>query len=418
MAVALIAAVAVAARGSNSQALDVVNVGGPARPGALQAQPAPADGRTFEQLLGHHVFLMARSMRAQALNQPDFAQTFEAALGANADQLAAAIGSLYGEEHTGPFRLLWYSHVFLLTDYARAVAQGDIAARDGARSGLDRYRTEYGAFIESMTAGAIPATAAADNLRAHVDHLTSYIDAYIAGDYATAYAVQREAYAHMFPTGAALVSGATPPSPGESPTPPGGPSERLRSRLSLLLGEHFQLAVDLTRSGLTGAADFTAVAESLNANTGDLTAAFDSLFGVEQATAFNQLWASHIDLIVRYTVAVAQADQAAQQAAIGELTQVAQTLGATFSELTAGAVPVDGAVALLTAHDGQLVQQVNAYAAKDYSTAHRLSFEGYNHMFDTADALTTGIETGLAGNLPVGGVQTGYGSAWVSAHDH
>src|SRR4051812_21989783 len=68
MAVALVATVCAAAIGRGAQGPDVVQVGGPGRRGALQAQAVPADSRTFEQLLGHHVFLMARSMRAQALN--------------------------------------------------------------------------------------------------------------------------------------------------------------------------------------------------------------------------------------------------------------------------------------------------------------------------------------------------------------
>jgi hypothetical protein len=412
---ALVAAVVAVAVTGGSPKLTVVGAGG-SGPVGRQSEAMSGGERTFEELLGHHVFLMARSMRTQALNQPDSDQAFQDALVSNTDQLSAAIGSLYGEQHTAPFRQLWYQHVFLLLGYARSVAQGNSAARDDAKSGLEQYRTDYGAFIESMTAGAIPAGTAADNLRAHLEHLTSYIDAYIAGDYATAYAVQRAGYAHMFPTAATLASGATPPAPGESPTPPGGPAERLRSNLSMLLGEHFALAVDLTRSALSGAADFNALAGVLNANTHDLTAAFDTLFGAEQAKAFNQLWASHIDVIVRYTVAVAQADTAQQQAAIGELAQVAQTLGTSFSQLTRGAVAVNDAVALLTTHDDQLVGEVNAFAAKDYHTAHRLSFDGYNHMFDTADALAAGVETAATGNLPVGGIQTGGGWAWVSRH--
>ena len=417
----LAALLAVAVVGPDPQQPELVTLGagGPARPAALQSQPVSAVGaRDFEQLLGHHVFLMARSMRSRALNRPESDHAFEDALVSNTEQLSTAIGSLYGEQHTAPFRQAWYSHVFLLNDYATGVATGDTALRDNAKSGLEQYRTQYGAFVESMTAGAIPSTTAAENLRAHLDHLTAHIDAYVAGDFATAFAGHREAYAHMFPTAAALVSGAAAPIPGELPTPPGDPSEQLRSRLSMLLGEHYELAVDLTRSGLTGAADFTAVAESLNANTRDLTAAFDSLFGVESATAFNQLWASHIDLVVRYTVAVAQGDTAGQQAAMAELAQHSRALGTTFSDLTAGAVPADGAVALLSVHDDHLVQQVNAYAATDYATAHQLSFDGYNHMYDTAEALAAGIETGLASNLPVGGVQTGGGGPWASAHDH
>ncbi len=378
----------------------------------LQQESPASTTEQFEELLGHHAFVMARAMRTAVGDQPDASGALENALVRNTDDLSAAVGALYGPDYVAPFRQLWSTHVFLLIGYAEAAAAHNDAAQASAKDGLEQYRAQYGQAVETMTNGAIPAATAAENLRAHLDHLTSHIDAYVAGDYSTAFTIQRQAYEHMFPTAAALAAGPAPV-PGELPTPVSDPSGSLRSQLAMLLGEHFELAVDATRSGVTGGADFSAIAEALNANTRDLTAAFDSLFGPDQAASFNQLWASHIDQLVAYTVATAKNDAAGREAARTGMADIAQSLATAFSELTGGAVSTDDALALLTVHDDQLMAQIDAFAAHDYDTAHQLSFDGYRHMIETAAALAPGIASAVSGVLPVGGVQTGGGGLWA-----
>ena len=60
-------------------------------------------------------------------------------------------------------------------------------------------------------------------------------------------------------------------------------------------------------------------------------------------------------------------------------------------------------------HDRELIQQLDAYARGDYLTAYRVVYEGYQHMFDVATALSGAIGPTIAARLPKGGVQTGGG---------
>ena len=60
-------------------------------------------------------------------------------------------------------------------------------------------------------------------------------------------------------------------------------------------------------------------------------------------------------------------------------------------------------------HDRDLVEQLDAYARGDYTTAYNVAYQGYQHMFAVADALSAAIGPTIAARLPKGGVQTGGG---------
>jgi hypothetical protein len=60
-------------------------------------------------------------------------------------------------------------------------------------------------------------------------------------------------------------------------------------------------------------------------------------------------------------------------------------------------------------HDRDLVEQLDAYARGDYTSAYSVTYEGYQHMFAVADALSGAIGSTIAARLPKGGVQTGGG---------
>jgi hypothetical protein len=263
--------------------------------------------------------------------------------------------------------------------------------------------------VETATGGAIAAADAAENLRTHLDHLLGHADAYHAGDHAGAFDLQRVAFAHMFPTGQALGGGLGGTRPGELPVTGSEAGQQLRSTLGRLLGEHFELAVDAMRSAVDGGRDFDAIAGALNGNTADLTGAMDALFGPERALRFNAAWAAHVEPLVAYTAALAQNDDRGLDEARGGLANAEEVLASTLGELTAGALPADASRAVFRSHDEQLMRQIDAYAAGDFATAHRLSFEGYEHMFDVASTMAPAIEAALAAQRPVGGAGTGGG---------
>jgi hypothetical protein len=63
----------------------------------------------------------------------------------------------------------------------------------------------------------------------------------------------------------------------------------------------------------------------------------------------------------------------------------------------------------LTAHDTHLIDQVDAYAAKDYARAQQVQDEGYQHMLGVANVLVDAIEKVMAADMPAGGSKTGAG---------
>ena len=124
-----------------------------------------------------------------------------------------------------------------------------------------------------------------------------------------------ECYAHMFPLGKALAAGIVIGEGGELPAEFASPAAELQSQLGMRFGEHAELAVDAMRSGISNYPDFPVAAATLDQNTREITAMIESVFGGESARSFQALWSDHIDAFVAYTQALAQKDEAAQQAA-------------------------------------------------------------------------------------------------------
>jgi hypothetical protein len=331
------------------------------------------------------------------------------ALVTNTEQLTVVVESVYGRDGGQAFQELWADHGTFLFNYTVGLAEDDAEAMRQAEDDLAGYVEDFAAFLEAATEGELAAADLAGGLQLHVDHLLEQISAYADGDYARAFTLQREAYEHMFPTGRGLAGGISAQHPGEFPVPVDDAEPQLRSTLGLLLGEHVELAIDALRAGVDGAPHFEAAAGALNANTEELTEAMEALFGADDAARFNTLWADHIDAFVQYTGGLAAGDEDAKEAALDQLEAFHHELGEHLSDMTGGELTVEAAAEVLRVHDEQLVDQIEAYAAEDYEAAYRLSFEAYQHIFDTAAALAGAIEAHVGPQLPVGGVATGGG---------
>lgn len=177
---------------------------------APDASSPAADLRAaLTALLQEHVYLagIAVVMGVQAggnLEDPTF-QAAAAALDQNSQDLAAAIGSVYGQEAADAFLPLWRKHIEFFVNYTLAKATGDEAAAQQAVADLDQYRADFGAFLASANPN-LPAEAVAEELVPHVQTVLATIDAVIAGD-GTAFAELKEAAAHM-PHTAEVLAGA------------------------------------------------------------------------------------------------------------------------------------------------------------------------------------------------------------------
>jgi hypothetical protein len=363
----------------------------------------------LEQLLGQHAILTVRLTRARLRGDGDLAQSADAALSKNTEDLGEVIESVYGAEAAEQFEQMWFSHVTYLFDYSRGVADEDEAVKSEARRQLNDYTTNLSQFLEAATNNAAPASVVAAELQMHVDQLLQQVDAYARGDYDRAFALERESYAHMFPLGKTLAASILTGGGAGLPIDFDSPARQLQSGLGLLLGEHAELAVDVMRSGITDSPDFPAAGVALDENTREITAVIESVFGAESAASFQALWADHIDAFVTYTEALVAGDAALESAATERLTEFNDNFAAFLSTSTQGRLGAPALGDAFVMHEDLLLRQINAYAERDYSTAHQLSFDAYQHMFELAAQAATAIGDTVAAQSPTGGPQTGAG---------
>lgn len=154
-------------------------------------------------LLQEHVYL-AGIATGSALTGGDLAAPAKA-LDDNSVALARAIGSVYGDAAGEQFLALWRTHISFFVDYTTAAATGDATAKTRAVANLDRYRSDFGAFLASANPN-LPKEAVAEELKPHVATLFAAIDAQAAND-PSQYAKLREAASHMPMTAKVLAAG-------------------------------------------------------------------------------------------------------------------------------------------------------------------------------------------------------------------
>jgi hypothetical protein len=384
---------------------------------AQRAQLSPLDPKRqavelrtgLEELFGQDVFVGIRVTRSRLRGDPDFTQAAVDALSRNSGDLTTLLGRVYGSARAKEFRRLWEAQQEGMVEYARAVSQHDEAAKAAARGQLDASPGRIAQFLHDLTSGGAAAPAISSRLGTHIDDLIRFTDAYAAGDYATAYRIERVDYERQFALGTVIAAGIVGGRGGNLPASFDSPLTRLRSTLGELLGEHMQLVVDAMGAALRGGPEFRADAAQVNADTQQLASAFGVLFGPQSATRFESVWGDHVDALVSYSGAVAAEDQKGKDQALAQLRAFEQHLSTFLSTSTEGRLKAPALSEMLHMHDRDLVQQLDAYARGDYTTAYGMTYEGYQHMFDVAKALSGAIGPTVAARLPKGGVKTGGG---------
>jgi hypothetical protein len=345
-------------------------------------------------------------MRGRIRNDEDFGQAANAAIGRNTDDLGQLVGALFGPAAADQFRTMWSEHVTALFNYSKSLVDNDTTTRDQTRASLVTFENDLAEFFSAASAGRLDDATARSAVTTHVEHLLDQADAYAARDYARANADYRAGYSHTFALGHALASTLLPP---DQAAVLNEPQWRLRSELGRQLGEHVALTVGTLRAGATNSPDFTEASSALNANTADLSASMGSLFGQEAGNEFMALWADHVDQLVAYTAGVAAGDEDRRNAARTALRDGEQRL-ATFLDTAAGSRLGSASLAqALGTYDDTLVDQVDAFVAKDYPRANDLSYRAYQDMFGMARQLSDAFGATVAARLPEGGPQTGAG---------
>ena len=357
------------------------------------ASPAADLRVTLDSLLGEHALLAIAATQKGLDGDKDF-EAAAAALDANSVELSEAIGSVYGDEAAKQFLdgpSLWRDHIGFFVDYTVGLAKKDKAAQQAAVDNLTGYSGAFSGFLAGAT--GLPQQALQDGIQMHIGQLKGQLDAYAAGNYDEAYGFARDAFTHMVMTGDTLAGAIQEQSPDTFPLEPATMSAAdLRLTLDRLLGEHAILAMLATQKGLSGDADFEAIAGALDQNGVELSQAIGSVYGDEAADTFlngPSLWRDHIKFFVDYTVALAKKDKAGQQEAVDNLTGYTGAFSGFLAQATG--LPQDALQEGVTQHVMQLKGQLDAYAAGDYDEAYRLFREAYEHMVMTGDTLAGAI---------------------------
>ena len=394
--------------GGSGPAAAGVDAGRGARVAASRnAAPTPTEASLrLQSLLGQHSVLAADMMRGRLRGDPDLAQAANAALGKNTDAVGGLVGALFGDQAKNQFTTLWAGHVAALFNYARGVADKDAAVRRQAIASVTKFEGDLAGFFSAASQGRLPRAVAASAVKTHIDHLLRQADAYAAGNYPLSDRVYRESYTHAFGLGMALASTLLPPTAARALT---APSWRLRSELDRLLGEYVVLVVAAMRAGATDAANFRTAAATADANTRDLAGAMDALFGQAAARRFQSLWADHVDALVAYSGAVAKSDDAQRATAGQQLSTFEAKLAQFLRAATRDRMAATTLARALRTHDQTLLQEADAYAAKDYRRAHDIAYSTYEQMFELARQLSEAFGDTVAARMPTGGVQTGSG---------
>jgi hypothetical protein len=376
-------------------------------PTALAPDATPREVRSrFEQLLGQHALLAMRLARSEVDRTPDLQQVVQSSQAANTDALHQAVGVTFDGAQADRFQQLWKGYTDDLAAYAAGTATGNSAGTQEARNALLESCRDWGAWLDSASGGRVQAADATRSAQARVTELMDQADAYAAKDYRRAYKLERDSYERTYEAGTTLAKASLPAkeAAGLDAAP-----QQLRSAFAMLLGEHMELVVDAQRATFAGSPEFQAAATQLNANTATLTKAMAGIVGPQKAAEFQRAWANHVEGLMAYTTAVADKDEAAKTVAKENLDGFAERLALFFSDVVRNVLTTEPLTEAITAHDAHLIDQVDAYAAKDYTRAQQSQDEGYQQMVGVANVLVDAIQKVMAEAMPAGGSKTGGG---------
>ena len=190
------------------------------------------------------------------------------------------------------------------------------------------------------------------------------------------------------------------PAPSASAPATASKAADLRVKLDYLLGEHLILASKATSAALGGRGDeFNAYAALLNQNGTELGGMIGSAYGSDAEAKFNQIWSAHNGFFVDYTTGVARKDQAMQNKAVDDLTNIYIP---QFSDFISGAtgLPKDAVAGLTKDHVLQTKQIVDDQAKQDWPAAYADVRKAYAHMQMIGDAVAPAIVKKNAAKFP------------------
>ena len=124
---------------------------------------------TLNQLFSEHAVLAAAATGAALGGRNREFEAAAAALDMNSQDIAKAIGSVYGDAAGEAFLPLWRKHIGFFVDYTMATAKGSKKGKDKAVNDLVQYAQDFGAFLNSATPGLPKEAVAGANITATVE---------------------------------------------------------------------------------------------------------------------------------------------------------------------------------------------------------------------------------------------------------
>ncbi|MDO3677910.1 stalk domain-containing protein [Paenibacillus ehimensis] len=184
------------------------------------------------RLLGEHALTAVVAMQKSIDGASDFDQA-AAALNRNAEDLAAAIASVYGEKAGASFYTGWTSRTRCILDYAKAAASKDESARTTAAGKLEKAQAELAQFFAEANPQHGSRPELLNALNAMTGQMAMAVDHAILGGHAAAYATMEEAYAQMFTIVDLLAQGISEQYPDRFPDAPAF----VRKTVTMQIGE-------------------------------------------------------------------------------------------------------------------------------------------------------------------------------------
>ena len=315
--------------------------------------------------LQEHVYLAGIAI-SQGVGEGLDSDGFKAAaatLDNNSKNLSDAIGSVYGKPAGKQFLAIWRDHIGMFVDYAGGNA--------GAKKDLDRYRAEFGAFLEGANPN-LTKEAVAEELKPHVASVIAVVDSAKAKDGKT-YDLLKEAASHMPQTANVLAGAIAKQMPEKFAGSTETGAAELRAGLTGLLNEHVYLAALALQ-------DEKAV-PTLDKNSVALSEAIGSVYGAAAGKQFLALWREHIGFFVNYT----KGDKGARADLDGYRAEFGAFLEGANPNLTKEAVADE-----LVPHVDSVIAVIDSLKAKDGKTYDLLQ-EAASHMPQTANVLAGAI---------------------------
>lgn len=167
--------------------------------------PAATLRVNLNALLKEHVDLGLVALRSAYDGDADT----DAAVGQldqNSQELAAAVGSVYGDKAETQFLALWRDHIGYFVDYTVGLKTNNQTKMARANENLKGYAESAGTFFHSANPN-IPKQAVVDLAERHKELVIASMEAYDAGNYKKAYKKERQANKQISKLADALATG-------------------------------------------------------------------------------------------------------------------------------------------------------------------------------------------------------------------